>query len=78
MGDLKAKAGVLSLNAAAFATCLESGKHAAAISASIAEGSKAGVDGPPALFINGRFLSGNQPYAEIAKLIDDELSRAGK
>jgi protein-disulfide isomerase len=76
--DLKAKAAVLSLDAAAFATCLDSGKHAAAISASIVEGAKAGVAGTPALFINGRLLSGNQPAAEIEMLIDDELSRTGK
>jgi predicted DsbA family dithiol-disulfide isomerase len=76
--DLKAKAAVLAMNGPAFASCLDSGKHAAAVSASIVEGSKAGVDGTPALFINGRFLAGNQPYAEIEKIIDDELSRLGK
>ena len=61
-----------------YATCLDSGKHAAAIRDSIVEGSKAGVDGTPALFINGRFLGGNQPYAEIEKLIEDELTRVKK
>lgn len=76
--DLKAKAAALSMNAQTFSTCLDSGKHAAAIRDSIAEGSKAGVDGTPALFINGRFLGGNQPYDEIAKIIDDELLRLGK
>jgi hypothetical protein len=30
------------------------------------------------MFINGRFLGGNQPYDEIAKIIDDELLRLGK
>jgi len=76
--DLKGKAAALSMNAETFATCLDSGKHAAAIRESIIEGSKAGVDGTPALFINGRFLGGNQPYAEIEKLIEDELARAKK
>jgi len=37
-----------------------------------------GVNGTPSMFINGRFLSGDQPYDDIAKMIDDELSRAGK
>jgi predicted DsbA family dithiol-disulfide isomerase len=78
MDDLKAAAAVLSLNGPAFAACLDSGKHAAAVSDSIVEGSKAGVDGTPALFINGRFLAGNQPYAEIEKIIDDELARLEK
>jgi protein-disulfide isomerase/Skp family chaperone for outer membrane proteins len=76
--DLKAKASALSLNAQTFSSCLESGKYAAAIRDSIVEGSKVGVDGTPALFINGRFLGGNQPYDEIAKIIDDELLRSGK
>lgn len=76
--DLKSKAAKLSLNAATFSGCLDSGKYAGAIRDSIAEGSSVGVDGTPALFINGRYLGGNQPYDEIAKIIDDELLRAGK
>jgi protein-disulfide isomerase len=76
--DLKSKAAALSMNAETFATCLDSGKHAAAVRDSIVEGAKAGVDGTPALFINGRFLAGNQPYAEIEKIIEDELARVTK
>lgn len=76
--DLKSKAAALAMNAETFATCLDSGKHAAAIRDSIVEGSKAGVDGTPALFINGRFLAGNQPYGEIEKVIEDELARVKK
>ena len=76
--DLKSKAATLSLNATTFSSCLDSSKHAAVIRDSIAEGSKAGVDGTPALFINGRYLGGNQPYDEIAKIIEDELTRSGK
>jgi len=76
--DLKAKAAALSLNAATFATCLDSGKHAAAIQSSLEEGNRLGVDGTPALFINGRYLGGNQPYDAIAKIIEDELLRSGK
>ena len=76
--DLKSKAAALSMNTEAFSTCLDSGKHAAAIRDSIVEGSKLGVDGTPALFINGRLLVGNQPYSEIEKLIEDELARVQK
>ena len=78
MDDLKAKAGALSLNGATFATCLDSGKHAAAVKSSLEEGNRLGVDGTPALFINGRYLGGNQPYDAIAKIIEDELLRSGK
>jgi protein-disulfide isomerase len=76
--DLKSKASTLSINATTFASCLDSGKYVASIRDSIAEGSKLGVDGTPALFINGRYLGGNQPYDVIAKIIEDELVRAGK
>jgi predicted DsbA family dithiol-disulfide isomerase len=76
--DIKSKASALAMDSAAFATCLDSGKHAAAVRESIIEGSKAGVEGTPALFVNGRYLGGNQPYAEIEKVIEDELTRAGK
>jgi protein-disulfide isomerase/Skp family chaperone for outer membrane proteins len=76
--DLKAKAASLSLNGSTFASCLDSGKHAAAVRDSITEGSKLGIDGTPAMFINGRFLGGNQPYDAIAKIIEDELVRTGK
>jgi len=43
----------------------------------VADGTKAGVGGTPALFVNGRFLNGAQPYETIAKVIDDELQRQG-
>ena len=42
-----------------------------------AAGRALGVSGTPALFINGRFLSGAQPYDVIARVIDDELQRGG-
>ena len=76
--DLKAKAAKLSIDSSAFTTCLDSGKFANAVRDSVNEASKLGVDGTPAMFINGRFLGGNQPYAAIAKIIDDELTRAAK
>ena len=76
--DLKTKAGKLQLDTAAFNSCLESGKYVSRIKQDLREGAVAGVSGTPALFINGRYLSGAQPFAEIAKIIDDELKRAGE
>ena len=35
-----------------------------------------GVTGTPAFFINGRFLSGNQPFTSFKRLIDEELKKA--
>lgn len=78
VADLKEKAARLSLNTGTFNTCLDSNKYAAVIKNEILEGAKVGVNGTPSMFINGRFLSGDQPYDDIAKMIDDELSRAAK
>ncbi len=75
--SLKAKAAELGLDTGAFATCLDSGTHAAQVAADVEEGSRLGVSGTPALFINGRYLSGAQPYEVVARILDDELQRAG-
>ncbi len=75
--QLKAKAAELGMNADQFDKCLDSGKHKDQIQADIAAGSAAGVNGTPALFINGRFISGAVPFSEIQKVVDDELARKG-
>jgi len=41
-------------------------------------GSKVGVTGTPAFFINGRRLSGALPYEEFKRIFDDELSKGAK
>ena len=73
--DLKKRAVDLKLDAAKFNECLDSGRTVDAIQKDIQEGSRSGVNGTPAMFINGRFLNGNQPYQVIKDLIDDELDR---
>ena len=75
---LKSKAQALGLDGPKFAECLDSGRKAAEVSADLAAGSAVGVTGTPALFVNGRALSGAQPYEAIAKVIDQELARAAK
>lgn len=74
--DLKQKASHLNLDVATFNTCIDGGKYLAQIKTDLAEGVEAGVGGTPAMFVNGRFLEGNQPYSEIQRLIEDELHRA--
>jgi predicted DsbA family dithiol-disulfide isomerase len=75
VADLKQRAVDLKLDTKAFNECIDSGRQAAAVQADIQEGARAGVSGTPALFINGRLLTGNQPYSEIKDVIDDELQR---
>ena len=41
--------------------------------ADLASGQQHGVSGTPAFFINGRMLSGAQPFAAFKKIIDEEL-----
>lgn len=72
--QLKEKAGRLGLDTDAFNECLDSSRYADAVAADLQEGSRAGITGTPAIFINGRFLSGAQPYEEISRLIDSELA----
>ncbi len=59
-----------------FRECLTSGRREAEVMADLAAGKAVGVTGTPAFFVNGRLLSGAQPYEAFAAVIDDELARA--
>jgi protein-disulfide isomerase len=77
VADLKTHAATLGLDAAAFAQCLDSGRHDGLVEADIAAGQGYGVSGTPAFFVNGRPLVGAQPFEAFAQVIDDELQRRG-
>ena len=70
---MQAYAKDLGLDAAAFETCRSNRKYQAQVQTDAAEGTKLGVSGTPAFFINGRFLSGAQPLDAFSKIIDEEL-----
>jgi protein-disulfide isomerase len=72
---LKQTATDLSLDRTKFDECLSSGKYKAQIEADIAAGSEVGVNGTPAFFINGRMLSGAQPFEKFKEIIDGEIAR---
>jgi len=76
VASLKQRASTLGLNTMAFDTCLDSGKQAEVIRKDMEEARKAGVSSTPTLFINGRLMTGNQPYAAIREIIEDELKRS--
>ena len=71
--NLKGLAGKLGLDQGKFEKCLDSGEKASLVQKDLDEGTKAGVNGTPAFFLNGRLLSGAQPFAEFEKAIEEEL-----
>jgi protein-disulfide isomerase len=72
--DLRQYAVDLGLDTTRFNACIDSHKYAAQVEADISAGNEAGVNGTPAFFINGRLISGAQPFEEFRKIIDDELA----
>jgi protein-disulfide isomerase len=72
--DLKTYADEVGLDVAKFESCLSDGVHKAAVQRDIDEGTRLGVTGTPAFFINGRLLSGAQPLEAFVKVIEEELA----
>jgi protein-disulfide isomerase len=68
--DLASEAG---LDRQQFAECLDSGRYADAVNADLAEGTRLGVTGTPAFFINGQRVSGAQPFSVFQQIIDTLL-----
>jgi protein-disulfide isomerase len=75
--DLKATGKTLGLNSTEFNECFDKAKYVTQIKTDQAAGEKAGVDGTPAFFIDGRPLTGAQPAPAFEQLIDDELANRG-
>ena len=59
-----------------FKAALDAQKGKEAIEADAAAGGKIGARGTPAFFINGKFLSGAQPFEAFKAKIDEELKTA--
>ena len=75
--DLKAKAIRLGINKSAFDSCLDSGRFTAKVADDVREGTRAGVTGTPALFVNGAVVEGGAvSFDAIARVLDTELARA--
>jgi protein-disulfide isomerase len=66
----------LGLNMGKFKAALDANKGTEAIEADSAAGGKIGARGTPAFFINGKFLSGAQPFEMFKTKIDEELKGA--
>lgn len=72
--DFKRDAVQLGLDTAQFNACVDSHKYQADIDTDIHAGDEAGVSGTPAFYINGRMLSGAQPFEAFKRIIDEELA----
>lgn len=72
---LKEIAKDLALDTTKFDACVASKKYYKEIDKDQDDGSQAGVSGTPAYFINGKFLSGAQPFEAFKEIIDEELAK---
>jgi len=73
--DIQRFAQQVGLNKKKFDNCLAEHKFAARIDADIADGQRFGVRGTPHFFINGRPISGAQPFEAFKTAIDEELAK---
>jgi protein-disulfide isomerase len=71
--DLRRYAGQVGLDVPKFDECVSSGAHRAAVKRDMEEGSRLGVTGTPAFFVNGRPLQGAQPLEAFVRVIEEEL-----
>lgn len=58
-----------------FEKCLSSGKYKDLVQKEIAKGSQSGVQGTPAVFVNGQLVSGAYPYEHFEGLVKAELAK---
>jgi protein-disulfide isomerase len=72
--DLKQHAVEIGLDAAKFNACLDSHVKKSKVDEDMRAAEEAGVNGTPAFFINGRSLSGAQPFEAFKRIIDEELA----
>ncbi|TSC90601.1 MAG: DSBA oxidoreductase [Parcubacteria group bacterium Gr01-1014_2] len=73
--DIKKWATELGLDSFNFNQCLDSGKYAAEVKKDFDDGSKAGINGTPSFFVNGKILVGAQPIQAFIQVIDSELEK---
>jgi predicted DsbA family dithiol-disulfide isomerase len=83
--DLTKHAEAIGLNMDSFKSCLDSGKHTAAIRKDMSEASKAGIRGTPSFLIGltdpkdskvtaTKMLRGAVPYAQFQSALDELLA----
>ncbi len=64
----------MGLDQAKFDTCLDTGAQAAEVKKDMADGAQYGVTGTPGFFVNGRLISGAQPFPVFEQAIEAALN----
>lgn len=75
MDDFKQFAADLGLDTNRFNECFDSEKYKDEVMKDFADGQKAGVRGTPGFLLNGRSISGAQPFAVFEAAIEEELNK---
>jgi len=71
--DLKQYAKDLGLNTSKFDACLDNGETADIVKKDLEDGQKAGVNGTPTFFVDGKKIVGAQPFSAFQTAIDEAL-----
>jgi protein-disulfide isomerase len=67
----------LNLDMTKFAACMKDPEVSKMIDKDLEDGQAVGVNGTPAFFVNGRMLSGAQPFEKFKELINQALAEGG-
>ncbi|MGE5102993.1 MAG: thioredoxin domain-containing protein [Deltaproteobacteria bacterium] len=78
VSDLKETAQRLGMSEKKFSSCLDSGRYAEQVQNDSKEAVRSGVNGTPAVFVNGIVIDGGAvPFSVVETAIQKELSRSG-
>ncbi len=65
----------LGLNTNQFNECLDSGKMTSEVAKDLQDGQVVGISGTPGFIINGKLVSGAQPFTVFKQIIEQELNK---
>jgi len=74
---IEVQAEEIGLDMEVFRGCLDGKQHKQSVDADAAEAKSLGITGTPGFLVNGRVLTGAQPYEKFVEVIDQELRAAG-
>jgi protein-disulfide isomerase len=74
--QLKQQARELKLDGDKFDKCLDEGVQAAAVQKDFSDGQGLGLNGTPAFFVNGQYVSGAVAYEVIRDMVKKQLDKS--